>query len=187
MIYSIGHSNHTIETFTSLLRAHAIDRVADVRTIPHSRRHPQFNHYELEQALHQQRITYRHFPALGGLRTPLENSVNTAWQHEGFRGYADYMQGAGFQEGLRALLAFSGAAVTTAGNPQAGPDSGTHHTAVMCAEAAWWECHRQLLSDALLVANVPVQHILVTGETRPHELSPFSKTEDGKVIYPGLL
>lgn len=187
MIHTIGHSNHPIEKFAALLRTHAIDRIADVRTVPYSRRHPQFNRDALDQALRQHGVTYEHFPALGGQRKSLKNSINSAWQHESFRGYADFMQGAEFREGFRRLLAFAHISTARGGGPPSIPDSGEHGTAVMCAEAVWWECHRQLLSDALLVAGVPVRHILVSGEAKPHELSPFAKTEDGKVIYPGLL
>jgi uncharacterized protein (DUF488 family) len=114
---------------------------------------------------------YRHFPALGGLRTPRPDSINTGWINEGFRGYADYMQTETFSQALETLLTFAHAG----------------STAVMCAEAKWWECHRRLLSDALLVRGVPVLHIASGGAPKPHSLSEFARIETAKVIYPGLL
>ncbi len=187
MIYTIGHSNHREDAFLTLLRAHEIGRIADIRTTPHSRRHPQFNRGALAQFLQRNGIAYRHLPALGGLRKPQHQSVNTAWQEEGFRGYADYMRTATFRTGVEALLAFAQISTRDARIPEEDRQCVNNRTAVMCAEAAWWECHRQLLADALLVAGVPVRHILPQGHAKPHQLGPFAKTEDGKVIYPGLL
>ena len=174
MIYTIGHSTHSAEVFLQLLATHSITQLADVRTLPRSRRHPHFSREALDGFLARHGVMYRHFAALGGLRKPRPDSINTAWQHAGFRGYADYMQTDPFREGLDALLTFA----------QAG------RTAVMCAEAAWWQCHRRLLSDALLVGGVPVLHIMPAGsasKAKPHELAAFARGEDGKVIYPGLL
>ena len=171
MIYTIGHSTRTAEEFLELLTAYGIRQLADVRTIPRSRRHPQFSSDALESFLAANGIMYRHFPGLGGLRKPKPDSGNTAWRSEGFRGYADYMQTAQFREALDDLERF--AAVAT--------------TAAMCAEAVWWQCHRRLLSDALLVRDVPVRHILSAKEAKPHELSEFAREKDGGVTYPGLL
>lgn len=173
MIFTIGHSTHEPDTFVALLRRHGVAQIADVRTVPRSRRHPHFAGEALAARLAGHQIAYRHFPALGGLRKPRADSVNTAWQHPSFRGYADHMQTAAFARGLEALLDFARAG--------AGP------TAVMCAEARWWQCHRRLLSDALLVAGVPVRHILPHGAPAPHELTEFARPEADKVIYPGLL
>jgi uncharacterized protein (DUF488 family) len=170
-IYTIGHSIHPAEQFLALLRAHEVRQVADIRTVPKSRRHPQFNRDALETFLRGHDIAYRHFPALGGLRKPRRDSVNTGWRHPGFRGYADHMQTADFCAGVEALLAFTAAARTT----------------VMCAEALWWQCHRQLLADALLARGVPVRHILGTADAKLHHLSDFARLENGRVTYPGLL
>src|SRR5512140_1536757 len=134
-IYTIGHSVRTFEEFLALLRAHGIDRLADIRTVPRSRRHPHFSREQLAPALEAQGITYRHFPALGGLRRPVKNSPNTYWRNESFRGYADYMQTDAFAHAVDDLLAFAGGGRAT----------------VMCAEAVWWRCHRALLADGLLV------------------------------------
>jgi uncharacterized protein (DUF488 family) len=171
VIYTIGHSTRSAEEFLSLLESHSIQLVADVRSLPRSRRHPQFTREALDGFLTDHEIVYRHFPALGGLRTPRADSTNTAWQHAGFRGYADYMQLEAFDDALDDLLRFA----------QSG------RTAVMCAELVWWDCHRRLLSDALLVRGVPVRHILDAEEAKPHELSGFARIEGRKVIYPGLL
>jgi uncharacterized protein (DUF488 family) len=171
VVFTIGHSTHPIEVFLRLLEAHGVRQVADVRTVPRSRRHPQFGSEALEQSLGDAGLGYRHFAALGGLRKPRRDSVNTAWRTPGFRGYADHMQGDDFWQGVSALLTFAGAAPT----------------AVMCAEALWWQCHRRLLADALSVQGVPVRHILPAGQAKPHELSDFARPEGRGVIYPGLL
>jgi uncharacterized protein (DUF488 family) len=171
VIYTIGHSTRSADEFLALLQAHRIEQVADVRTVPRSKRHPHFSREALSEFLANQEIAYRHFPSLGGLRKPRPDSPNTAWQHAGFRGYADYMQLEAFAEALDDLLRFA----------QSG------RTAVMCAEAVWWQCHRRLLSDALLVRDVPVRHIISLAPAKPHELSGFARCEGRKVIYPGLL
>jgi uncharacterized protein (DUF488 family) len=170
-IDTIGHSTHPAAEFLGLLVRHGIRQLADIRTVPKSRRHPQFNADALDVFLAQQAIVYRHFPALGGLRKPRPDSINTAWQHPGFRGYADYMQTPSFANGVAALLEFSAAGPTT----------------VMCAEAVWWRCHRRLLSDALLVRDVAVWHILPSGPPKPHHLNEFARVDGLRLTYPGLL
>jgi len=171
VIYTIGHSTRSAVEFLELLEAHGIHQLADVRTIPRSKRHPQFASDALAEFLGSHGIAYRHFPGLGGLRKPRPDSENTAWRTEGFRGYADYMQTGAFREALQTLEQFAQQATT----------------AVMCAEAVWWQCHRRLLADALLVRGVPVRHILSLGEAKPHELSEFARETGGGIIYPGLL
>jgi uncharacterized protein (DUF488 family) len=170
-LFTIGHSTHTADHFLALLRLHKIAQLVDVRTVPKSRRHPQFNGDALDNFLRGEGISYRHFPSLGGLRKPRPNSVNTAWQHPGFRGYADHMQTPEFRSGVLDLLAFA----------QLGA------TAVMCAEAVWWQCHRQLLADAVLAHGVPVRHILGQGESKAHRMSEFARITGYEVSYPGLL
>jgi uncharacterized protein (DUF488 family) len=142
-ILTIGHSTRTFEEFASLLDAHGVRRLADVRTIPKSKRMPHFSGDALETALRVRGVEYRHFPALGGLRRPRPDSINTGWRNESFRGYADHMQTGEFADAVADLIAWSKAATT----------------AVMCAEAVWWRCHRSLLADALLVHAVAVRHI----------------------------
>ena len=170
MIYTIGHSTHSADAFLALLRMHGVTQLADVRTMPMSRRYPHFNKNSLEKFLAASGIRYRHLGGLGGLRKPKRDSTNTAWKHPSFRGYADYMETEAFERAFRDLVVFA----------SAGP------TAVMCAEAVWWRCHRQLLADALLVQGVPVWHIVGAG-AKPHEMSAFARIRDGKVIYPALL
>jgi uncharacterized protein (DUF488 family) len=170
-IHTIGHSTRTAEAFLDLLRAHGIRRVADVRSIPASRRHPQFARKALEQFLGAAGITYRHFPELGGRRQPRADSPNTALRHRSFRGYADHMQTPEFHAGILSLETFASLDATS----------------VMCAEAVWWQCHRRLLSDALVVRGVKVEHILTLAQPKPHQLSEFGREHGGTVIYPGLL
>jgi len=171
VLYTIGHSTRTAEAFLDLLNAHGVQQLADVRTIPRSARHPHFTGDALASFLASGGITYRHFPGLGGLRKPKPESVNTAWRNEAFRGYADYMDTDPFRRALDDLERF--AAVKP--------------TAIMCAEAVWWHCHRRLLSDALLVRGVLVRHILTAQEAKPHELSEFARATGPGVTYPGLL
>lgn len=170
-IFTIGHSTHTAAAFLALLQTHGIRRLADVRTIPRSRRHPHFGKEALERFLGDAGIQYAHFPALGGLRKPRADSINGALKNPGFRGYADHMQTPEFQAGVRELEDFARIAPTT----------------VMCAEAVWWRCHRRLLADALFVRGVRVLHILPSAEPKPHEVSDFGREHGGGVIYPGLM
>lgn len=172
-LYTIGHSTRTIDDFVALLRAHAVTQVADVRAFPMSRRLPHFNREALAGSLRQHDIDYRHLPALGGRRRPRPDSVNGGWQHASFRGYADYMATAEFQAGLEELLRYAGA--------------GPGRTAVMCAEAVWWSCHRRLIADALVARAVPVFHIMTSDRAEPHELTPFAVVHGTGVTYPGLL
>ena len=170
-IHTIGHSTRSADEFLRLLNVHGITQVADIRTVPRSGRYPHFNRDQLEAWLAANGIAYRHFAALGGLRKPRPDSLNSAWRNPGFQGYADHMQTGEFRKGVDALLAFAAA----------GP------TCAMCAEAVWWQCHRRLLSDSLLVRGVPVRHILTEAEAKPHERSEFAKEVGGQLTYPGLL
>lgn len=170
-IYSIGHSTHSAEAFLKLLKQHGVLQIADVRLIPKSSRYPHFARERLAPFLRADGIGYRHFPDLGGHRRPRADSVNTAWRVEAFQGYADHLRTDAFRTAVDAMLTFSV----------------TGRTAVMCAEAVWWQCHRRLLADALLVRGVPVLHILPGGSPKPHELSEFAREIEGEVIYPGLL
>ena len=188
-IWTIGHSTRTFDEFLSLLRANRISRLADIRTIPQSRRHPQFSRAALDARLKDEGIEYRHFPDLGGLRKPRPDSANNAWQNASFRGYADHMQTQAFRDAVEALLVF-GARILPAELERRDPSHAQQETraAVMCAEAVWWRCHRMLLSDALLGRGVDVQHILSEAKTQPHRLTPFARvSEAGEVSYPGLV
>jgi uncharacterized protein (DUF488 family) len=162
-IYTIGHSTRTLDELVALLQEHGILRLADIRRYPASRRHPHFSRESLEQSLP---FEYVHFEDLGGRRTPAEDSRNGAWENDQFRGYADYMGTAGFRAAVDRLL-----------------DS-ERPTAVMCAEAVPWRCHRNLLSDELLRRGVEVIHIVGAGSAKPHTLSKMARIEGDCVVYP---
>ncbi len=137
VVFTIGHSTRVITEFIRLLKAHDVQRVIDVRTIPRSRHNPQFNRDHLSPTLHNARIHYRHMPGLGGLRHAQRDSANTGWRNASFRGYADYMQTPAFEENLVRCIGLA-----------------THErVALMCAEAVPWRCHRSLIADALLVCT----------------------------------
>jgi uncharacterized protein (DUF488 family) len=166
-VYSIGHSTRPLDEFLRLLRAHGVTHVVDTRTVPRSRRNPQYNREALPEALRPAGIGYAHVPGLGGLRRPRRDSVNTAWRNAGFRGYADYMQTPEFAESLQALIALAARA----------------QVAVMCAEAVPWRCHRSLIADALTVRQVPVEHIL-DGGRHHHRLTPWARVDGVRLTYP---
>jgi len=263
VIFTVGHSTRSLEELVSLLRAHGVTAVADIRTIPRSRRHPHFAQQSLESTLPAQGIAYRHFPGLGGLRKPLRDSKNSAWRHAGFRGFADYMQTPEFARELDELIAFAACAngppvlspleVTSEGNgvrasasggaafaslrrpaaarrrlgargmspvgltserngvrasasgggaPGMSPvgvtperngvrasasGGGAPRVVIMCAEAIWWRCHRQLVADALVARGVPVRHIMSADASPPHVLTDFARVINWTVTYPGLV
>ena len=186
-IYTIGHSTHALAEFLALLKVHEITQIADVRTVPKSRRHPHFSREALEQSLPPAGVAYRHFGELGGLRKPRRDSRNIGWRHEGFRGYADYMETPQFEQGIEDLLAWA-----EAGNDDEGqswgrdPQEGAR-TAVMCAESVWWRCHRQLIADALVARGVETRHILSTAPAKPHAITEFARIVGTRVTYPGLI
>jgi uncharacterized protein (DUF488 family) len=169
-IYTAGHSTRPFEEFVALLRARAVTHLCDVRTVPRSRRHPQYSQEVLRERLAACGIGYTHLRDLGGLRQARPDSPNTAWQEPAFRGYADHMQTPAFRVALDELLHLA------ADRP----------TAVMCAEADWQRCHRRLLSDALVLRGAEVVHI-GAGPPSPHRLSPFIRERDGTPWYPGLV
>src|SRR4051812_17445516 len=141
-IWTIGHSTRTFDEFLALLRAHEITGLADIRTIPQSRRYPHFGRAPLDASLAGASVQYRHFPELGGLRKPLKDSPNSAWKNAAFRGYADHMGTPAFSRALDELVEFGA----------------TARVVVMCAEAVWWRCHRMLVADALVGRGLDVQH-----------------------------
>jgi uncharacterized protein (DUF488 family) len=167
-IFTIGHSTRTADEFIRILRAHGVVSLGDVRTLPRSRHNPQFNTDAIEASLRAARIGYVHLPGLGGLRKPRKDSRNLGWRNASFRGYADYMETAEFETALEAILALA----------STGP------TAIMCAEAVWWRCHRSLLADALLARGIDVLHILDGSPPQPHRLTPFGRVKGGRVTYP---
>ena len=171
--FTIGHSTRTIEEFVGLLQASEVQVVVDVRTIPRSRRNPQFNKDTLPETLQDFQIGYEHLIELGGRRGRqrfAEPSPNTFWTHESFRNYADYAMGEEFRAGLAKLR-----------------DLGQRRRcAIMCAEAVWWRCHRRIITDYLIFAGESVFHILGPDHVEPAELSPVAKRQpDGTLIYMG--
>lgn len=170
--YSIGHSNRSLDTFVDLLRASGIGRVADVRSIPRSRTHPQFHGDGLESALEARQISYVHFAELGGRRPRQlsdDASPNGWWSVRSFQNYADYALTPAFADGLGRLRTM-GAERTTA---------------IMCAEAVWWRCHRRIITDWLLAAGETVVHILGPDNSKPAELTPGAEVDArGRVTYP---
>jgi uncharacterized protein (DUF488 family) len=167
-IYTIGHSTRSSEQFIALLRAHSIEELVDVRTIPRSRHNPQFGKEELAASLQQAGIAYTHFGKLGGLRHASKDSVNLGWQNTSFRGFADYMDTPEFQAGLEELKSLAEEKTV----------------AMMCAEALSWRCHRSLVADALTIQGWQVLHIQSRKTASPHKLTPFLKVQDGKITYP---
>ncbi len=167
-IYTIGHSTRTIEAFIELLRAYAVETVVDIRTIPRSRHNPQFNEETLPASIGKAYVSYRHIGALGGLRHAKKNSVNAGWKNASFRGFADYMATEEFKVGLEQLM-FTARA---------------KRTAIMCAEAVPWRCHRSLIADALAAEGWRVRHIQSKTSAPLHKKTPFLRTHKGVLWYP---
>jgi len=167
-VFTIGHSTRTIEEFLALLAAYGIERLVDVRSIPKSRRVPQFNSDALATSLGEKGIEYVHLKSLGGLRHAKKDSVNLGWRNASFRGYADYMATEEFRAGMARLLELAR----------------EKRTAIMCAEAVPWRCHRSLIGDALLVRGIAVEDIMSASSVRQHEMTSFAKTDGLEISYP---
>jgi uncharacterized protein (DUF488 family) len=167
-LLTVGHSTRSFEEFVELLRAHGVRCLVDVRRFPRSRAHPQFNKAALARRLPARGIAYRHVEALGGRRAPAADSPNAGWRNRSFRGYADYMSTSDFREALASLRTLAR----------------RKRTAILCAEALPWRCHRWLLSDALLAEGVEVEHILGSSAARPHRMSAFARRRGGTLTYP---
>jgi uncharacterized protein (DUF488 family) len=172
LIYTIGHSTRPIAELIDQLRSNGVRLLVDIRTVPRSRRNPQYDQTAIADTLRRSGVQYIHLPELGGRRHPRAESCNTGWQNESFRGYADYMATPAFASGLDRLLELS---------EKQGP------LAIMCAEAVPWRCHRSLVADALVaLCNVPVRHIVGAGPTRPHQLNPMARVVDRGLVYPDI-
>ena len=171
-VYTIGHSNRTVDELVALLRQVDVDLLVDVRAFPRSRSMPQFNIDTLPEELAAKGIGYQHIPALGGRRHHPKDappSENTFWRVASFRNYADYAETAEFRAGLDELLALASA----------------HRCAIMCAEAVWWRCHRRIITDYLLARGIPVEHILGPGQVTPATITPGAQLlPDGTLRYP---
>jgi uncharacterized protein (DUF488 family) len=165
-IFTIGHSTRTLEELVGLLRENGVERLADIRRYPGSRRYPHFSRDALSQSLPEHGIEYVHVPELGGRRKPLPDSPNTAWRNDQFRAYADHMATDEFRSAVDELLASA------------------KRTCVMCAEAVPWRCHRNLLADDLTRRGVEVIHIVGPRSFRRHALIPHARIEQDRVVYP---
>jgi uncharacterized protein (DUF488 family) len=168
-IWTIGHSTRSIGEFLAVLKAQSIEAVADVRSLPGSRRYPHFDSEPLAKALGEAGIEYKWIPSLGGRRRTRPDSRNTAWRNEAFRGYADYMETDEFRAGIAQLLALAC----------------EKRTAILCAEAVWWRCHRSLISDYLKAAGIQVFHIFDDKKTEEHPYTPAAHIQDGRLSYEG--
>ena len=169
VVYTVGHSTHPLDDFVTLLRSHAVAGIADVRRFPASRRHPHFAREALGRALGAADIRYDWLPELGGRRATRPDSPHVAWRAAAFRGYADHMESAEFHTGLERLLALAAA----------------RPTALMCAEAVPWRCHRQLIADALVARGVTVLHVIGASPPAAHRLSPLVRLEGERLVYDG--
>jgi uncharacterized protein (DUF488 family) len=168
-IWTIGHGTRSIEDFIAVLRDANVVTLADIRTFPGSRRHPQFGQDALRTSLTEAGIAYMHLRGLGGRREPRPDSPHTALRVDAFRGYADHMASDEFRRDLGHLMAVAN----------------TTSTAYMCAETLWWRCHRRMLSDLLTVAGWDVMHLLDVGKREPHRLWEVARVVDGALVYDG--
>ena len=167
-VMTIGHSTRTWKDFLDLLRAHHVKRVIDVRSVPRSRHNPQFNRETLSTKLRAARIGYVHLQKLGGLRHARRDSPNMGWRNTSFRGFADYMQTSEFEAGLNRLMKLAG----------------QKRSAIMCAEAVPWRCHRSLIADALTIRRIRVHDIMSMKSSQVHLLIPFARVQGHRITYP---
>ncbi|NYT61799.1 DUF488 domain-containing protein [Alcaligenaceae bacterium] len=166
-IWTIGHSTRPIAEFLALLDEYGIQTLVDIRSFPGSRKYPQYGKEVLGNTLMQYKINYQWLQILGGRRRAAKDSPNTIWRNAAFRGYADYMSTPEFAQGLKQLLEIAGAS----------------RTALMCAEAVWWRCHRSMVSDALCVRGVRVMHIMGPGHSVLHPMTAPARVECGQLTY----
>lgn len=170
-IWTIGHSNHPFDEFVIILKSFDIKLVADIRSLPGSRKYPHFNKEFLEVALPENNIAYEHFKDLGGRRKAKPDSHNTGWRLPAFRAYADYME-------TDVFLISVGELERKARNKR---------TAYMCAESLWWRCHRSLVSDYLKTKGWDVIHIMGKGKSKEHVYRDPARIVDGKLTYTALI
>lgn len=168
VIFTIGHSTRPIDQFIHLLQENGVGRLIDIRTIPKSRHNPQFNGDSLARSLRAAKIDYVHIKELGGLRRSRPDSPNTGWRNASFRGFADYMQTAEFERGLDQAIKLAT----------------EKRSALMCAEAVPWRCHRSLVGDALGVHGIEVLEIVGDSAPKPHKITPFARVRGTEITYP---
>jgi uncharacterized protein (DUF488 family) len=167
-IFTIGHSTRPIDEFIKLLRANGVAQLIDIRTIPKSRHNPQFNSDALAKSLRAAHIKYVHLKEMGGLRHARKDSVNLGWRNASFRGFADYMQTPEFESALDRVIRLAS----------------VRPTALMCAEAVPWRCHRSLVADALAVRKIRVLEIVGAAEPKEHTLTSFARVHGTRITYP---
>lgn len=167
-IFTIGHSTRPTEEFVELLKKNGVKQLIDIRTIPRSRHNPQFEQTALEKSLPEHGIEYAYMKELGGLRSKAKHSVNMGWHNTSFRNYADYMQTETFAVGVETLI----------------EKAKQKTTAIMCAEAVPWRCHRSLVGDALVVRDVRVRDIMSEVSTKDHTLTSFAVVNGVEITYP---
>lgn len=166
-IYTIGHSTHSLDKFFNMLRSFDIKIIADIRSLPGSRRFPQFNMENLKISLEETGIQYIHLAGLGGRRKMKKDSKNNRWNNDSFRGYADYMETNEFEN---AIVNLEHIALE-------------QPTAYMCSEALWWRCHRSMVSDYLKAKGWMVLHIMTSGKVQEHKFTSPARIIDGNVFY----
>jgi len=167
IIYTLGHSTHTLEEFMAMLKSFNIELLADIRSFPGSRKFPHFNKENLPASLAKNNIEYIHLRNLGGRRKVNSDSCNTGWRVAAFRGYADYMETESFKKAIQELEQIAS----------------EKRVAYMCAEAVWWRCHRSLVSDYLKNEGWTVLHIMGVGKSTEHPYTAPAKIIDGKLDY----
>jgi len=168
IVLTVGHSTRPLETFINMLKAHSVNRLIDVRTVPRSRHNPQFNRDTFCVALESAGIRYTHAIGLGGFRRTSPDSPNRGWRNEAFRGFADYMQTPEFAASLADLI----------------DRVKRERIVLMCAEAVPWRCHRSLIADALMVHGIHVEEIINETRRQAHTLTSFAKVNGMVIIYP---
>lgn len=167
-VFTIGHSTRTVDEFVDMLKTYGVTLLVDVRTVPRSRHSPQFNKEAIPNTLKTQGTKYIHIPGIGGMRRPKHDSINLAWRNSSFRGYADFMQTQEFTDNLLKIVALAR----------------ENRLALMCTEALPWRCHRNLISDALVVRHVKVEHIISATSCLNHELNEMAHVEGTQITYP---
>lgn len=167
IIYTVGHSTRDIEEFLEMLKNNEIKCLVDVRRFPSSKKFPAYNQCSLRDTLSENNIEYIHIEALAGRRKALKDSPNSEWHHPSFRGYADYMETAEFQEAIKELELIAS----------------ERCTAIMCSEAVFWRCHRSMISDFLKSENYQVYHIMTTKKLTEHPYTAPAHIVNGKLTY----
>src|ERR1044071_4313286 len=170
ILFTIGHSTRSLQELVAVLKAFGVAAVADVRKMARSRRLPHFNLENLEVELPSYDIEYIPMPGLGGLRRPRSDSVNQGWRNDSFRGYADYMQTPAFERALVELIQLAS----------------KKPTAIMCAEAVPWRCHRSLIGDAMIARGWQVIDLMGERSASVHKLTEFAQVDGHRVTYPAI-